>query len=50
MVRVWDTETGAPKDTLTGHTVMIESVAFSPDGRTLASGSMDRTILVWKVD
>ena len=32
-----------------GHTHLIESVAFSPDGKTLASGSWDTTIKLWAV-
>ena len=33
--------------TLTGHRGNVNSVAISPDGLTLASGSSDDTIKVW---
>ncbi|MBN3880907.1 MULTISPECIES: hypothetical protein [unclassified Nostoc] len=35
--------------TLTGHSSGVFSVAFSPDGQTLASGSSDNTIKLWDV-
>ena len=41
--------TGEEKRTLTGHTHDVSSVAYSPDGKTLASGSGDDTIRLWDV-
>ena len=35
--------------TFNGHTGRVNSVAFSPDGTTLASGSWDETVLLWDV-
>ena len=37
---------GAP---LTGHTSAVASVAFAPDGHTLATGSADGTVRLWDV-
>ncbi|MGE5261980.1 MAG: hypothetical protein ACM3S0_01250, partial [Acidobacteriota bacterium] len=34
---------------LRGHTDWVQSVAFSPDGKTLASGSDDHMIILWDV-
>ncbi|MBD2132961.1 hypothetical protein H6F47_11110 [Sphaerospermopsis sp. FACHB-1094] len=38
----------SPLQTLTGHSNLVTSVAYSPDGKTLASGG-DKTIKLWAV-
>jgi WD40 repeat protein len=38
-----------PRATLLGHTDQVEAVAFSPDGRCLATGSRDGSVRLWNV-
>ena len=42
--RVWDLESGDCKSTLHGHRIGVMSVAISPDGKTIVSGSLDNTV------
>jgi hypothetical protein len=46
-VKVWDTASGQVILTLPGHTDAVISVAFSPDGQKIASGSRDHSLKVW---
>ena len=35
------------KCTLTGHSFRVTSVAYSPDGKHIVSGSDDKTVKIW---
>ncbi|KAJ4864716.1 WD domain, g-beta repeat domain-containing protein [Trichoderma breve] len=46
-VGVWDVATGTKCRTFKAHTHWVITVAFSPDGRLLASGGLDSKIIIW---
>ena len=47
-LRVWDAERGKEIiQPLEGHTSKVNSVAYSPDGKKIVSGSSDKTVRVW---
>ena len=42
-----DSSRGAELSTMTGHSKLVLSVAFSADGQWVMSGSSDKTIRLW---
>ena len=46
-VQVWNAKTGEQLKKLQGHTLGVYSVAFSPDGNQIVSGSSDQSVWVW---
>jgi WD40 repeat protein len=49
-VHLWDASTGQRHRILRGHTGIISSGAFSPDGTRVVTGGGDQTTRVWDVD
>jgi len=50
VVTIWDAETAERHMTLKGHTGWIRCLAFTPDGHTLVSGSVDKTVKLWDME
>ena len=47
--KLWDPDTIILRSTMYGHTDLVNDIVFSPDGKTLASSSADKTIRLWDV-
>ena len=48
-MKLWNTQ-GKELQTLTGHSGTVNSVAFSLDGKTIASASSNNTVKLWNFD
>lgn len=45
-IRLWDVKSGKLYKTFDGHTEIVNSICFSPDGNLLASASFDNTVRI----
>jgi len=48
-VQIWRISDGQLVRNFTGYGAVVNSVAFSPDGQYVASGSSDRSVKVWRL-
>ena len=50
VIRLWHAATGEQRQVLRGHQDRISCLSFSPDGKSLISGSADKTVKLWDLD
>ncbi|KAM0558491.1 hypothetical protein ACHAPJ_004685 [Fusarium lateritium] len=48
-IHIWSVQTGQLLDQLSGHEGPVSSLAFTPNGNSLISGSWDRTARIWSI-
>jgi len=49
-IYLWSVDSKELVRTLSGHDLRVNTLAFTPDGQTLASGSNDNTVRLWDVN
>jgi WD40 repeat protein len=49
VIWLWEAQSGREIRVFTGHRSMVKSVVFSPDGKSLATGSDDKIVHLWEV-
>lgn len=48
-IRIWNVETGRPIKTIAAHRKGINTIAFSPNGKWLASAGRDSRVKLWRM-
>ena len=48
-VILWDADTQQQTAVLQGHTDRVDAIAFSPDGKLLATAAADNTVRIWQL-
>lgn len=46
-IEIWNPITGTIERTLSRHTLPVNSIAWSPNGNKIVSGSADNTVKIW---
>jgi WD40 repeat protein len=49
LLEIWELASGQKRDQFRGHAAGITCLAFSPDSATVATGSIDTTVLLWDI-